>query len=139
MHSELNGQLARRWNPVARTQVAAMHQSAQLVAKLDVQRYVALGLKLERKHWLSLLGQSTPLLWLVKSQFVYGQHFGTCACRPGFCSLPRFVGAGLLSAHRVARDSFAFQFACNMPLVVCRREFVTTDATGGAEYFHRIG
>src|SRR4029077_19523629 len=46
-------------NAVALTQIAGVHESAQLVAKLDVQRDVALWLEMKWKHCLSPSANST--------------------------------------------------------------------------------
>ena len=44
MNAELPGQFAARGNAVAGAQLAGMHQRAQLVAQLNVQRNMAFGL-----------------------------------------------------------------------------------------------
>src|SRR5207253_10951357 len=71
MHAKLRGQLAAGGNAIARPQVAGMNQRTQLVAELDIEGNVALGLQLNRQHWLFPSSQSTLPFAGVKSQFVF--------------------------------------------------------------------
>jgi hypothetical protein len=52
MDAELRGQLAAGGDAITGAKVAGVHQRAQLVADLDVERDVAFGLELQRHHWL---------------------------------------------------------------------------------------
>src|SRR5580704_15079601 len=62
MHSHHGGELAARRNAVAGPQIARMDQRAQLVAKLDVQRDVALRLEMKWQHCL-LPGANFTRYW----------------------------------------------------------------------------
>jgi hypothetical protein len=53
MHAEHGGEFAAGRNAVSRAQIAGMDERAQLVAKLDIQRYVALRLEMKWQHCLS--------------------------------------------------------------------------------------
>jgi hypothetical protein len=53
MNAEHGGEFAARWNAVAWAQVTRVHQGAQLVAKLNVERDVTLWLELKWQHCLS--------------------------------------------------------------------------------------
>ena len=59
VNAEHGRELAARRNAVAGTQISRVHEGAQLVAKLDVQRNVALWLEMEWKHCLSPSANST--------------------------------------------------------------------------------
>src|SRR5713101_2522824 len=59
VNAEHGGEFAARRNAVAGPQIACMHEGAQLVAKLDVQRNVTLWLEMEWKHCLSPSANST--------------------------------------------------------------------------------
>src|SRR5262249_43705959 len=57
VNAEHRGELAARWDAVARAQITGMDEGAQLVAKLDVQGNVALRLQMNWKHWHSPVSQ----------------------------------------------------------------------------------
>src|SRR6202158_1128677 len=59
VNSEHRRELTARPNAVAGAQIARMHEGAQLIAKLDVQRNVTLWLEMEWKHCLSPSANST--------------------------------------------------------------------------------
>jgi len=59
VNAEHGGELTAGGNAVALTQIAGVHESAQLVAKLDVQWNVTLRLEMEWKHCLSPSANST--------------------------------------------------------------------------------
>src|SRR6266446_60249 len=59
VNAEHSGKLAARRDAIARAQVTRVDERAQLVAKLDVQRNVALRLEMEWKHCLSPSANST--------------------------------------------------------------------------------
>src|SRR5260370_38089280 len=79
VNTEHGGGLAASRNAVAGAQIARVHEGAQLVAKLDVQRNVALWLEMEWKHCLSPSAQFYQILAWCKSQFVFPQS-GWVAC-----------------------------------------------------------
>ncbi len=59
MDPQHGGQLAASGNAVAWTQIACVHKGPHLIAKLDVQRNVALGLEMKWQHCLSPCANST--------------------------------------------------------------------------------
>jgi hypothetical protein len=59
VNSQHGGELAASGNAVAGAQIARMNKGAQLVAKLDVERNVALWLEMKWKHCLSPSANST--------------------------------------------------------------------------------
>src|SRR5712692_5329550 len=70
VYAELAGQLAAGRDAVPRAQIARVHQGAQLVAQLNVKRYMTFGLQLQWQHWLLPAGHFLTRLACVKSQFV---------------------------------------------------------------------
>jgi hypothetical protein len=71
MDAQLRGELAAGGNAFAMAQIPAVNQGANLVAQLDVERNVALGLQMQWNHWLIQSGQSIVSFPVVKSQFVF--------------------------------------------------------------------
>ena len=59
MNAQQGGKLSAGRNPVARAQITRMDERPQLVAELDVQRNVTLGLEMNRKYCLSPAANST--------------------------------------------------------------------------------
>src|SRR5713226_6202468 len=59
MNAQHGRQLAARRDAVAGTQITGMHERAQLIAKLDVQRNVTLRLEMKWQHCLSPSANST--------------------------------------------------------------------------------
>src|SRR6266571_4777224 len=59
MNAQHGRQLAARRDAVAGTQITGMHERAQLIAKLDVQRNVTLRLEMKWQHCLSPSAKST--------------------------------------------------------------------------------
>ena len=56
--AQLRREFAARGDALAGTQISAMHQRANLVAQLDIERNVTLGLKME---WQSLSHPISPI------------------------------------------------------------------------------
>src|SRR5260370_1245500 len=69
VNAEHGCELAASRNAVAGPQIARVHKRAQLVAKLDVQRNVALWLEMEWKHCLSPSANSTRYLPVARANF----------------------------------------------------------------------
>ena len=59
VNAEHGGKLTASRNAVAGTQIACVHEGAQLIAKLDVQRNVTLRLEMKWQHCLSPSANST--------------------------------------------------------------------------------
>jgi ABC-type sulfate/molybdate transport systems ATPase subunit len=71
VHAELHSKFTARRNAVSGAQIPGVYQGAKLVAQLNVERDVAFGLQVHRKHWHSKSGQYKAVLCLIKSQFVF--------------------------------------------------------------------
>jgi hypothetical protein len=67
----LGREFAAGGDALTRAQIAGMNHGANLVAQLDIERNVALGLEMQGNHWLFQSGQSTVSSLVVKSQIVF--------------------------------------------------------------------
>ena len=80
VNAQLSGEFAAGGNALAGAQISAMNQGANLVAQLDVERNVTLGLQMQWNHWLIQSGQSIVSFSGVKSQFVFSFVGRASAC-----------------------------------------------------------